>query len=295
MNNNISNRNGRALEYIITKEIIRNHPGATLTSRAITDQHRDISKFNQLSNSQQAHYLSSASKIVNWLSSSYNITNTKITVDRLPHTAARGGNPTDINIMFNNGQVNLSIKHNHRAVKHQRPSALAQQCGFIKNSKLDKLYRSKLKQICNNFSINADLLIPKVTKFNEIKQLKPNFIGNNLYRPICNEVVNFLNHHCKNNYANRYFKFIVGTTNFIKIIVYEDRIDIYDFSSIPPPSSLYSTRVNDSHIEVCFSNKWIIDMRLHTASSRMDGCEKNVCSLKFDTQSIHDTVPKIQL
>ena len=61
------------------------------------------------------------------------ITNTKITVDRLPDTAARGGNPTDINIMFNNGQVNLSIKHNHRAVKHQRPSALAQQCGFIKN------------------------------------------------------------------------------------------------------------------------------------------------------------------
>ena len=61
------------------------------------------------------------------------------------------GNPTDIKVISNSRDLNISLKHNNDAVKHQRPSATAQQFGYQKRSSEDLLFRTQYESILYDF------------------------------------------------------------------------------------------------------------------------------------------------
>ncbi len=289
MARNTSDQAGRALEYIIVKEMLKSFPNINIIGSTKADQNRDKLKFQNLELHQQSYYLKSARATINWVERKFNASGANtIQLERLPDSAARKGNVTDISLIIDNNPVNLSLKHNHTALKHQRPPSTAIQCGYLKKSVEDETYRKQHKAICEDFLKKAKELNPEITTFAEMKNIYPDFINEDLYHPVCENVTNFLNDYASNSpNAQSYFTFLAGNTDFYKIIVRPKSLRILEFADMPKVISLQAELHNKSYVYVSFSNGWKISMRLHTASSRIKGV-----SLKFDTQAIDLDIPE---
>jgi hypothetical protein len=286
MTRNTSNQNGRALEFIIVKKLLLYLEGtlnASLSARASKDQSRDSAHFIGLTPDMQRSYESCAIKITFWLESKFQISRSQnLLIDRLPDDAAKRGDVTDIRLAFDLKEVNLSIKHNHLALKHQRPEGTAQHCGYIKKSGEDVLFRQQYKIIATKFLSIAN-------GYSNFRDLPEGVVHKYLYTPICDLVAKFINTYCRlPDNANHLFKFLVGQTNFYKIIFDERRkiIKISEFSEIEDVISVRAES-KGSYVYLYFSNNWHIAMRLHTASSRI---ARNP-GLKFDTQPAQIEVP----
>lgn len=289
MARNISDQMGRALEYAIVEYFIDNTDGIAPIGATLHDQVREKVKFDGLTDEQQAHYELSAEKIFEWAGNEWDLAGSKdVNIERLPDSAAKQGDVTDIRLTIDGEIHNLSIKHNHTALKHQRPGSLPQQCGFAKKTEEDKDYRKKYQTLKDTFLENVEANFPHFTEFNEIKAEEGNFINKNLYDPICSLYTEFLNEHGKNpEVAQFFFSFLVGMMDFYKLVVYAEHIEVMEFAEMPSVKRLDAEQVSDSYINVDFFNGWKISMRLHTASSRFEGV-----SLKFDTQPLDIDVNK---
>jgi len=292
----LSNQNGRALEYIIVEKILRENPHSSITDRAKVDQERDISKFNSLPDDLKNNFRLASQRIYSWLVNHYSLDRNTFILDRLPDSDAQQSNPTDISIDINNQTINLSIKHNHYATKHQRPASLAQHVGIIKGDTEDIEYRRRHKRICNEFYNHVKSINNDFKKFNEVKEYSNELIDRSLYKPVCEDVIMFLSN-SKNNTERvlHFFKFLVGDRDFYKFIIKDQSTYLMDFSAIKSPTSFDISLLDSSHIEIEFNNNWIFNMRLHTASSQMSGCNKNGCSLKFDTKLSNDPLVEIEI
>ena len=286
---NNSDAMGRALEYAIVDGILSSNLNVKYDKRTIEDQKRDKPKYDTLSANIKSNYNTSANQILVWLKKTFGIKDTdEIVLRRLSDDEAKKGNVTDIELLFKNEKINLSIKHNHTALKHQRPGALAQQCGLLGKSTEDIQYRIKYKEICENFITNSNLIVQNLKTFEQLKTKDVNYIDNNLYQPMCSLVSTHLNLWGKDSCNAKYFfSFIVGMTNFYKVIVRDKGVEILKFNNIPIPRKMTSTVEGKSYVKVKFDNDWEISMRLHTASSRTAGV-----SLKFDTQPFKKNIPK---
>ena len=286
MTENISDRNGRALEYSIVKHLFTRYK-VKLTPQAIKDQGRDEHKFDELPLKLKKIFIDSSVKIGGWLSENWEI-NGNILLDRLGDDKAKEGDVTDIRLIFpDKSRINLSIKHNHDAVKHQRPGALAQQCGFPKKSTIDKEYRLAFRNVKELFLCDADKINPNAITFNDLRNVDSDFIFKSLYNPVCNLVEDFINEHCNDEeHSKHLFCFLVGTINFYKVIVTKELVKILAFSDIPLPKSVTATQTSDHYVDLLFSNEWKFSMRLHTASSGISGV-----SLKFDTRAANAPIP----
>ena len=293
----LSNQNGRALEYIIVDKILcEASQNCRVTDRARIDQERDISKFNSLSDEMKNNFILASQRIYSWLTNQYSFGSNTFILDRLPDSDAQYSNPTDISIDINNQTINLSIKHNHYATKHQRPASLAQHVGIIKGDNEDIAYRLRHKRICNKFHNHVRSISNDFKKFSEVKEYNSELIDRNLYKPVCEDVITFLSN-SKNNIERvlHLFKFLVGDRDFYKFIVKGQSTYLMNFSAIKNPTSFDIRLLDSSHIEIEFDNNWIFNMRLHTASSQMSGCNKNGCSLKFDTQLSNEPLVEIEI
>ncbi|MCO7020844.1 MULTISPECIES: HaeIII family restriction endonuclease [Vibrio] len=281
MANSTSNDNGRALEYALTQALIRYYPTARIDEQTKHDQIRDLGKLKSLPDNVQAYFVKNTDYFVSKiLPSRIGYDNEIIKLSRLTDTQGTRGDVTDIRLWLVDGYVyNISLKHNHEAVKHPRPGSLIDQLG-INNDLINKEYRNKVKAIEKDFYNN---LLEGETTFNVVKQRNPDIILN-LYRNICNNYINYLNKY--RNCAEEYFSFIVGIYEFEKVIITRNKIDILNFYNIPRPTDMRAEIYNNSYIDVHFDNGISFRSRLHTASSRIN-LGRSI-SLKFDTNILYD-------
>ena len=268
---NISDQNGRALEYAIVKHL-KTQYDVTLTEQALDSQVRDKPKFDDLPPKLKTLYVQSSPKIGNWIKEKKAI-DYDTTLDRPTDEEAKRGDVTDIRLTFKDESfMNLSIKHNHDAAKHQRPGALPQQCGFSKKSDIDFEYREAYKKIGEAFLRTAHELDPEAIHFEQLKLIDQEFININLYDPICRLTESFLNSICGDQEAvSHFFTFIVGTIDYYKVIVWEDRIEVLPYAGIGNPTFLFAEKRSDNYVKVLFSNGWELEMRLHSASKDITG------------------------
>jgi len=244
-----------------------------MDNQTISDQKRDGSRIHELDQHLISRFTKSSEIVLGWLSSKTEITR----VSRLSDISGIKGDVTDI-IVFgkNNTSLNLSIKNNHRAVKHQRPGSLIQQLGFPKGSQKDLTYRRELSNIYQNFHLKIQKQTPVPKLFRDVEILKYPFI----YRPVCSLVSETINSFSKElNIPNQYQSFLIGNTNFYKVIVNDGHVNILEFSEIIKSTHMIST-CSENYVYVDFTNGIKVNMRLHTASSRITD---NI-SLKFDSQ-----------
>ena len=265
-----SNDNGRALEYIIVEEL-RKNLNVTLINSTLQIQSRDINKFNSLPSLLQNQYLQASIRICAWINNQF--PNQKINVERCQDNT---GTVYDIIIQSTINILNLSIKHNHNALKHPRPYSLAQACDFIVGSSEDILHRSQMQLASVNYRNNLN----GITKYNQNNTLKLKMLND-----ICKTCKQSLDAWLKNTprTAHNLFSFLVSS-NFKKIIVHTQstlKIEILDFTSIPNPTS-FTSAVTNQYLELDFNNSWILNCRLHTASENISTNPASQLSLKFD-------------
>lgn len=277
---NISNRNGRALEYKVVDFLMSQNSmfKVTLKPQALRDQERDIVNYQDIPEGLKESYSQCAKVVHNWLEKK--IKGRDLVIDKLTDDEAKKkGDVTDIRIFSGEEIINLSIKHGHGALKHQRPPTTAQRCGCAKGSKEDIGFRKGYKVIIDNFLTLSKKLAPTARKFNDLLCLDKEFIFDHLYLPICKYVTKTINELCVGKERTQaLFSFLVGTTSFYKIIDHDDKVCILDFNSIGLPDKVIARMEGKSYIYLDFSNGWELSLRLHTASSKLGN------SLKFDTQ-----------
>jgi hypothetical protein len=278
-----SNNNGRALEAKLVDVLCQKNSTISLVGTTHQDQQRDLAYFAALPQSQQQLFEDFAVKYADELS-----VGSIQTIERLRDSAAIAGDVTDIRLDYGNKTIkNISLKHNHDACKHQRPGALIKnQLGII-DPNLDKQYRSELKSIENRFKnlvLVSDIDNDGNCLFSRIKVRVPHSIPN-LYSDVCNLVMHYLLNHTDAASIQRYFRFLVGNTNFEKVILdpKSRSILIKDFSNIPNANSLIKAYIDpkSGYLVVQFDNNFILNIRLHTASSKFKLTSS--LSLKFDS------------
>lgn len=276
-----ANDNGRALEYCIFKQLLDIFPHAYVDEDSLRQQARDIPKFISRSDSIKERFLNASSIIVDqWLSNKFILND--ISICRLMDSEGKKGNVSDISIITEYETINLSIKHNHDALKHQRPSALPAHLKINRNDDISLVYKRLYKSITQEFSSKCKDLLPTATKFHEIKEIDSNFINDNLYNPICKLVTAYIN---SNDNANVLKTFIFGTVPYYKVIVDKNGVNIFDFTSISTANTVSATLTEPNYVNVDFDGIKI-SMRLHTASSRLKGV-----SVKFDTRLDDKLIP----
>lgn len=277
-----SDTNGRALEYCLTKELISVFSIFSLDENTLRDQNRDSVKFNSLDQAMQIYYISQCNKLAHWIKENKINGSSNIKVFRLNDNAAKKGDVTDIRITNGHSSYNISLKHNHDAVKHQRPGGLYQQLG-VNDKERKAAYKMNIKDIERSFKEAVSNLDTNL--FSEVKTLNISII-NNMYSDVCDLVIVELNNPFYE--AAHFFRFLIGNIDFDKIIITENEIRIMEFSSILSPSSLRAEKLNNSYIKLIFDNGFIFNMRLHTASKTFN-TNKSI-SLKFDTRLESDSV-----
>lgn len=267
-----SNDNGRALEFCFVDHFIQNYPQASLLKNTPYFQKRDQIKFKSLPEELRDRFIKASMAYL----CPEEIEDTIIEIERLADGDGKQGDVTDIRIKLKNQKIiNISLKNNHFALKHQRPGALFSQLK-VNDPEQEKIYYSKLGEIEHNFYQQAKPYSSSI--FNEVK--KQNYeVIDNLYSSVNELVCYYLNRY--SSHANNYFQFLIGNKDFIKIIVTKNNLIISDYKKIPLPLSMTAEVYNKNHIRVIFDNEYIISMRLHTASSRFFVGKK--LSLKFDT------------
>lgn len=282
----VSNRNGRVLELVIVEKIQERYGDKVILSEnTIKDNLRDNEKIGEMKPDLLKHFKESSIKIVDWLENE--IFDFPLYVDRLTDGSGTKGDVTDIRLRFGEDTLNLSIKNNHTALKHQRPPSTPQQFNFEKKSKEDKTYRTEYSSIVNDFLEKSIESIPNIILFSEVSDTIPDL----LYEPVCKLVSTFINNYGSDEErANYYFRFLVGTRIYKKVVVYSDKILIQSYDEIPNSKKVTSFVTNKSYISVDFHNGIKLKMRLHTASSRI-----HTKSLKFDTQPEVFDVPYIEI
>lgn len=289
-----SNDIGRTLEYVIVKVLKDSlNSRVFLDDFTIKNQARDSKKFNLLDNPQKTLLLFYADSVRLWIEKNFSISKAKkIIIIRLSDIEGVKGDVTDIRIIIDTKKINLSIKHNHSALKHQRPSRTAVQFGFLDNSKEDKDFRTSLDKVYKKFHLIKSKDFPNTKSFNDIKKKRIDFVENYLYYPVCNLIKGFINKNSGQKVlVSHFFYFLVGNTDFYKLKMNNGCVEIQEYANIESPSKVKARLHKKSYIILTFSNGWIIEMRLHSASTLITKRP----SLKFDTNALKLPIKIINL
>jgi hypothetical protein len=276
-----SNDNGRALEFAVTWKL--DLDGGKLTSTAQRHQVAYKKYFDALLPRMNTEFTIASERIAKWLNSIFLITGS--TVDK-----SLDSDPGAADLIVTSGSkiLKLSLKHNHDALKHQRPHALAQQCGFSRGSAEDLQHRSGMEKIEGIFR-QSTVALAKYTD-NETAKFK-------MLEDVCKLSSDSITEWAKNspNMAGYYFGFLVANDCY-QIIVDTNKslsVEVHDYNSLNMPSSV-STSTNGIYLHMVFDNGFALKARLHTASSTISKAGKQL-SLKFDTRKHMGRVPSSRL
>ena len=278
----LSNLHGRVLEYVLVLEIKNTFKNEVIfTEETIKCNKRDEIKLVEIDGNLLKHFKSSSILICERLITIFN-NNDKFYIDRLSDSSGKKGDVTDIKLYNDNENLNLSIKNNHLAVKHQRPGPTPKHLN-IKNDHLDFTnFKKGYKLINSKFFSKSNELVKDVLLYNEVESIK----FKDLYFPICKLVSNLINKH--NDKSQSYQDFLIGSVNFKKIILFKDHIEIHSYDNLPKSKIMSSWVEKENYVKVDFHNNIILNMRLHTASSKIT----EIGNLKFDTKIEKIEVPK---
>lgn len=248
--------------------------GVPMTVRAARQARRDAPKISGLS-SQTHRSMQQASELVcDWHLATFKQRFTEIdrTDDTSPGTAdviCEGLKP-----------VAYSLKLNHHATKHPRPYSLAQWMDLPKGCPEDREHRRKLAESCKAFRARAG----SATRFEQAKAATKK-----LYDSVIVVCADSLNEWCPElSLADELFTFLVGE-NFVKVITQLNgarlrQVQIQRYDRNPRPSAVTAVAQPNGHLLLEFSNGWVLDLRLHTASGRI--APRSQPSLKFDSQVV---------
>jgi len=271
----LSNLHGRVLELCVVKEfekVLNNK--LILSEKTIQDNIRDTEKLNEIKIDKLNHFKSSSVKIVKWIIEHIGKFDSNLKLERLSDEEGKKGDVTDIRLTYDEKTLNISLKNNHLATKHQRPGPTPKHIGLTSDSEEAKHFKIQYQKINFDFFNFVKSKNQNFEKYNEVEEYKLE----HLYEPICNLVSDLLNKHKQR--SKDYLLFLIGNVFFKKIVLFKNYFQISSFDNIPETQRMKSWVERKNYVIVEFNDDILLSMRLHTASSRLS----KGGSLKFDTQ-----------
>jgi len=287
-----SNDNGRVLEAILTS-VLSEKLKVPLSDAAQLSQVRDFEKIDSIPKPLKERFELQSDRLLLWFIDEGIIIPSKVLeIHRFSDFDAQQGNVADVQIQTEDGPTNISVKNNHTATKHQRPSTVLVRLGVKKRSADNLGYLNEISEITDNFYEKAKMIMPSATLFRELKSVDAEFINRECYAPICALIDRYYTKFgsCP-TCAENLLKFLVGSMDFYKVVFNEQGLCISNFKDIMVPSAFISRHVEDrpGYLDLQFDNAWNFSLRLHTASSRLG----NSLNLKFDTQLSNEPITPI--
>jgi hypothetical protein len=174
------------------------------------------------------------------------------------------GSVVDVFIGDPGYEVNFSLKHNHLALRHNRPHGIPERCG-IKGTKLATEYLEGVYKIEKNLRI-----VDPAKRFSDLKNKR--------------RWMKEINDHCKKHLeiwqiavpetVPNYFGFLTGNDRpYYKLVLNSagrsSGTYIHEFLTSSLPKKLALSYVSNDHLQLKFDNGWTIKKRLHNASSKL--------------------------
>ncbi len=280
------NDTGRAFEYAIVSYF--NQQGYALGPLA--DRHSSLydKYFHAQAPQTQQDFRISAIEFFNWFQLNFGSSISK-TIDGLPDNS---GSVVDIFIGDQNKVVNFSLKHNHLALRHNRPHGLPERCGISSTTEakqyLDSVYAiERLMRV-------QDPVLQFSQLANKRKWMK--MINEN-----CRQFLDAWQSSTPSTVPN-YFGFLTGNDRpYYKLVLNSRGANngtfIHEFLTSSLPTKVNFSYNNSDHLVMKYDNGWTLKKRLHNAQSDLGALDmKNYSQTtdwKWDVSLVSQPNPAI--
>jgi hypothetical protein len=271
-----ANANGRSLEYLLVEGLLAK--GVTPSGATRRYQLRDAASFSSRPRSLQARFENAVPRIVTWMSRQAGSLD-GVSVLRM---GDQSGDVADL-VLVRGGSscLRISLKYNHRALKHPRPYSFAQACGIAKGDQRDRVHRERMAAVSEPLK---ELARRTGRTLFQDHQTETRLAYEQVVK-VCSES---LARWCVGNcgvVASNLSRFMVGE-GFHKIIVGRNECDgilMEDYTTVMQVSRVSSTPAG-AYLMLVFDNGYRIKLRIHSAASEISTSVRSQLSLKFDAQ-----------
>jgi hypothetical protein len=250
------NDTGRAFEYAVVDYFEKK--GYELGPLASNHKSLYETYFQSQSPRIQKDFQQSATDFFNWFKTNFGSKVSKH-IDGLPDNS---GSVVDIFVGDPSQVVNFSLKHNHLALRHNRPHGLPERCGIARTSEAEK-YLNSLYLI-----EKAMRLQDPVLKFSQIADKR--------------KWMKAINDNCKQFLEQwqlvspatvpTYFGFLTGNDRpYYKLVLNSQGTSsgsyIHEFLNSSLPAKVNFSYNSSDHLVMEYNNGWTLKKRLHNAQS----------------------------
>ncbi|MFK4356501.1 HaeIII family restriction endonuclease [Bacillus sp. RC92] len=253
-------------------------------------------KYNRLSDDVQQSMTQAAERIANFLNEYEPWIQRDTTFIEHIKTLAGSTDVSDVRISSENKSIGVSLKSNHDAVKHPRVSPTIDVARQWLNIDTDQQYMSDVQQVFREFDEYRQQ--QEYTRFNEMSNEEKNHF---LYRPISEKfselLIRSFNGEQGTIAVQNILQYLIGDQDFYKAKAdfrrREIKIEAFDFRGtlgtnrrLLAPTRCLEVQIIQgrsgmhNYINMNFDRGWEVQMRLHTADSRINN------SLKWDVQFV---------
>lgn len=265
------NDTGRAFEYAVVDYFEQN--GYSLGPLATHHSSLYEAYFLAQSPQTQQNFKASAKEFFSWFQSNFDSTISKV-IDGLPDNS---GSVVDIFIGDPKNVVNFSLKHNHLALRHNRPHGLPERCGIAGTNEADKY-------------LNAVYGIEKLIRIQDPAQKFSQLADKRKWMKMINEnCQQFLEswQTSKPSSVPNYFGFLTGNDRPYYKLVLNSRganfeTHIHEFLTSSLPTKVKFSFNNSDHLVMAYNNGWTLKKRLHNAQSNLGALDMNNYSQTTD-------------
>lgn len=206
----------------------------------------------------QRDFQTSAVEFFNWFQSNFGSKVSK-KIDGLPDNS---GSVVDIFIGDPEQVVNFSLKHNHLALRHNRPHGLPERCGIAGTNEADQYLKSVY---------NIEKLMREQDPVQQFSQLSDKRKWMKMINENCRQ---FLEQWQKSipETVPSYFGFLTGNDRpYYKLVLNSRGANggsyIHEFLSSSLPKKVKFSYNNSDHLVMEYDNGWTLKKRLHNAQS----------------------------
>lgn len=280
------NDTGRAYEYAIVDHFQKNGYDLGTLARHHSNLYEDY--FLAQAPTIQRNFQKSAVDFYRWFNSNFGSKVSKI-IDGLPDNS---GSVVDVIIGNPGNEVNFSLKHNHLALRHNRPHGLPDRCG-IAGTREASAYLNAIYEI-EKLMRTSD----PVRKFSELAD-KTKWMK--LINQNCRKFLEDWRTSIPNTVSN-YFGFLTGNDRpYYKLVLNSSGPQsgsyIHEFLSSTLPKTVEFSYNSFDHLIMNYDNGWILKKRLHNAQSELGNLNLNSYSQttdwKWDVSLISQPNPSI--
>ena len=265
------NDTGRAFEYAVVDHF--ESKGYTLGELA--GHHSSLYEAYYLAQSPQIQreFQQSATEFFSWFKTNFS-SRVSNRIDSLPDNS---GSVVDIFIGDPGKEINFSLKHNHLALRHNRPHGLPERCGIARSKEADKY-------------LNSVYEIEKAMRQQDPVQQFSKLADKRKWMKMINENCRKYLENWQSNIPSTvpdYFGFLTGNDRPYYKLVLNSRGQnsvsfIHEFLSSSLPKKVDFSYNNSDHLVMGYDNGWILKKRLHNAQSDLGTLNMNSYSQTTD-------------